>query len=85
MTCIPIAGPGGLTGIVCTRGEKRPKPCRYCRQPSTRLCDYPLRGAKKGKTCDIALCDRCAATIAGADFCRPHEKLWRDGLKELPK
>jgi hypothetical protein len=63
---------GNATGFICTPRE-RSKPCKYCGRPSSKLCDYPLRGAKAGKTCDIPMCDRCATHIdPDSDYCKAH-------------
>ncbi len=72
MACHPL--PGG--GFVCTgHSRRRSKPCA-CGAPSTRLCDFPLKGKKTGKTCDAPICDRCAAAFGDEiDYCPPHAKL----------
>lgn len=73
MPCHPL--PGG--GFVCTHGRaRRAKPCSVCGAPSTKLCDFPLKGKKTGKTCDAPICDRCAAAFGDEiDYCPPHAKL----------
>lgn len=61
MTCHSFRSKDGtLSGFVCTR-ERRPR-CA-CGAPGTKLCDFPLRGAKAGQTCDKVLCDKCATTL----------------------
>lgn len=71
MPCYPFQI-GEARGFICTRGN-RAKPCKYCGRPHTKLCDYPLRGAKAGKTCDIPMCDRCATHVEpDTDYCRAH-------------
>lgn len=66
MPCRPIPG-----GYACSRGSHR-KRCSVCSsRPATKLCDYPLRGAKAGRTCDAALCDRCAVRQGGGVFGQP--------------
>ena len=75
MPCNPVNLPGDAYAIVCTRGGRRPKPCAYCGMPSSRLCDYPLRGPKAGKTCDEPMCTRCATRPdprEDVDYCRAH-------------
>lgn len=64
-----------VTGIACSRGRQS-KPCTECGGRSTKLCDFPLRGPKAGKTCDAALCGRCAVKRgADVDYCPPHARL----------
>lgn len=68
-------GPSGPVQIfICRRGRHRPAPCVVCGKESSKLCDFPLRGAKAGKTCDRALCARCAVNQPGKDrdFCPTH-------------
>ncbi|MDB4956566.1 MAG: hypothetical protein JWO36_4135 [Myxococcales bacterium] len=62
--------------ITCSRGRARPQ-CEVCKQrPHEVLCDFPLTGAKAGKTCDRKLCRACAKHVgANADLCPPHAKL----------
>lgn len=60
MPCEPFRLGDGVTGIICSRGQRRTK-CVVCKtRPSTKLCDFPLSGKKAGQTCDRALCDKCA-------------------------
>ena len=64
--------PDGTMAFICTRGN-RSKPCAICGRPHTKLCDYPLHGAKAGKTCDRPLCERCAVhQEPDVDFCPTH-------------
>jgi hypothetical protein len=82
MPCETVKFDDGTTAIVCTRGTKR-KVCRWCARTHTKLCDYPLRGAKAGKTCSAEMCDAHAHEV-GPDqhFCPPHREMWeRDGCK----
>jgi len=62
MTCTPIYQNGKRIGFICSRGRSRTKPCVECGSPSTKLCDFPLKGKRAGKTCDRPLCDACAVT-----------------------
>jgi hypothetical protein len=72
MTCRIVNHGGGLVSIVCMRGDQT-KPCHYCGRPSEKLCDYPLRGPKAGKTCDILMCSRCAThDPPDKDYCKAH-------------
>jgi hypothetical protein len=62
MACTPLYQNGQRVGFICSRGRARTRPCVECGTPSTKLCDYPLEGKRKGKTCDRPLCDACAVT-----------------------
>jgi uncharacterized protein YhfF len=82
VTCETIHG-NGITIIACNRSKRRPA-CKFCgrAQSATKLCDYPLRGTKSGKTCSANMCDACAVkqpvtALAGdtIDFCPPHARL----------
>ena len=76
MTSRIINGPG-FAAIVCSRTRLRPR-CGIdgCRNASTKLCDFPLKGAKTGKTCDRRLCDKHAREqSAGVDFCPTHHEM----------
>jgi hypothetical protein len=87
MGCEFINHGGGATAIICSRGQ-RVAVCSVCKaRKSSKLCDYPLRGRKAGKTCDAKLCERCAqqqaqqAPFPGSrvgdtiDLCPAHAKL----------
>lgn len=76
MTCTKIDLGGGDFAIACSRGRQRAL-CDICKsRPHEVLCDYPLRGAKAGKTCDRKLCRSCAKHVgANKDLCPPHAKL----------
>ena len=65
-----------ITAIICTR---KPRPiCKYCPRTGTKLCDFPLHGAKEGQTCDARLCSHHAITQeGGSDYCPPHDNLAR--------
>lgn len=81
MTCELWKGKDGAVFIACSRGQRR-KRCKFCNDPNaSKLCDYPLRGSKAGKTCDAPMCARCAAPqnakhLDGdsVDFCPPHAR-----------
>lgn len=64
MSCTPFRSQdGSVSGFVCSRGQRR-KACSECKvRPATLLCDFPLSGRKAGKTCDRALCRRCAIEV----------------------
>lgn len=72
MPCNPVDLGGGAFAIACTRG-RRPIICVHCGRPGNRLCDFPLTGAKAGKTCDRPLCAKCAVRRKpGIDYCQVH-------------
>lgn len=75
MACRKIDFGGGNFAIVCGRGS-RPKACAQCGRPSSKLCDYQLKGNLGGKTCDRALCVNCAVHVdPDLDYCRAHAEL----------
>jgi len=56
--------------IVCSRGP-RAKPCAYCRDASTKLCDHVL---PNGRTCDKPLCPAHAFHVTPTfDYCPAHK------------
>lgn len=76
MVCRVIKGENGEIIIACSRG-KRAQVCEDCKSRSATIrCDFELRGALKGKTCDRWLCSKCATEV-GVDrhLCRAHLKL----------
>lgn len=75
MPCDHVDLPGGGHAIIC--GRRAPvKRCVHCGRPSSRLCDYPLTGAKAGKTCDRPICAGCTTHIPpDTDYCRTHAEL----------
>lgn len=89
MGCEHINLGGGATAIICRRGYGKTRAlCSACKQRvHSKLCDYPLRGRKAGKTCDAKLCEQCAQTQAQQapfpgsivgdtiDLCPAHAKL----------
>jgi hypothetical protein len=85
MTCRFIDLGNGVTGIVCTRGE-RAKRCKACGDRASRQCDFPLRGKATGRTCDANLCERCAVVVGpDRDYCPPHARLAAKGeQQQLP-
>lgn len=67
MPCDPLDLGNGAVAIICSRG-KRGKVCSACkRNQATLLCDFPLTGAKMGKTCDRDLCRSCAKSVPRTD------------------
>lgn len=75
MPCDHVDLPGGGYAIVC-RGRQPQKRCVHCGRPSSKLCDFPLRGAKTGKTCDRPICKRCAQHVPpDTDYCKTHADL----------
>jgi len=81
VTCERFDLGGGAFAIVCSRGKRTTAPpCSACKtRPSTRLCDFELRGKRAGKTCSAKLCDRCSVQRGELDLCPPHAKV-RDQL-----
>ena len=75
MTCTPINLGNGVTGFVCSRGQRKRAPCSACKdREHTLLCDHPLAGKLVGRTCSAKLCARCAKRVDGKDLCPPHAK-----------
>ena len=74
MPCTHYSGPGFQT-FVCSRGRSHRPSCSAagCTRPSTKLCDFPV----KGGTCDRPLCDGHAHQVADdKHFCPGHYRLW---------
>lgn len=67
------AGTGEVvTGFICGRKD-RVKTCVHCGRPPSKLCDFPLKGAKAGKTCDRPVCEQCATHVEpDTDYCMTH-------------
>lgn len=84
MDCHPFSGPDGLRGFVCSRGQKRHEPRRFCvvclragtKTPATILCDWPndaFTSSPAPKTCDAGLCREHAVRVGtGIDHCPGH-------------
>jgi hypothetical protein len=74
MRCTTLTLGNGVTGFVCTSGRTRG--CDSCgRAEAVVLCDFPLTGAKAGKTCDRAMCRACAVSDGpGKDLCPMHAR-----------
>jgi hypothetical protein len=75
-----IAGLHGVQPVaVFICGRRRVAPCMTegCGKPHTSLCDYPLTGSLKGKTCDRKMCDGCRVKQPGKnrDYCRAHHEI----------
>lgn len=77
MRCDRLEIPGGFA-IVCSRGDRRPKPL-LCDTPTCRgkraffLCDHPT--VKRGRTsmCGRRLCKACRmGRPDGPDYCAEH-------------
>jgi hypothetical protein len=74
MACEHITDKHGTT-FICCGSRRRPPKCKFCSKPSTKLCDFPIHGSKKGKTCDAPICDDHATSVGeDRDFCPPHSK-----------
>jgi hypothetical protein len=69
MVCRDIIIDGKHLGVACSRGERQKK-CRACSgRAATKQCDFPLKGRKSGKTCDMNICDDCV------DYCPVHDRM----------
>lgn len=74
MGCEPFDLGGGMTGFICSRGGRRSK-CQKpnCDGTTTALCDFPLSGAKAGKTCSRRMCARHQTKVGpDLDHCPTH-------------
>jgi len=49
--------------FVCDRTPKRTEACQSCGWSTTKSCDFPLKGAKEGQTCDRWVCDNCSTEM----------------------
>ncbi len=81
MSCQPL--PGG--GFICGRRESR-QPCQSvgCDRPHVALCDFPLEGAAKGKTCDRKMCASHRGKVGpDRDYCPAHLALAKAKQGEL--
>ncbi len=75
MPCNHIKLPGGASAIICTRRGPA-KRCCSCGGPSSKLCDFPLTGAKAGATCDRPVCQSCAVhRDPDIDYCPTHGRI----------
>lgn len=86
MGCETVDLGDGVTLIACSRGRRTRRSCSVpgCTNAATKQCDFPLGGAKKGKTCDRHLCSTCAVVMSRrgretTDYCPPHAKQAREG------
>lgn len=62
---------GNLVSARCSFGK--PKRCHYCRRPSSKLCDFKLRG---GRTCDLPVCESCSIhSEPDTDHCKAHTEV----------
>lgn len=75
MACEPLVLDGKVVGIMCgVRKRKCTSP--GCGRPAEFLCDYPLRGARAGKTCSRGVCSSHRVVVAdGVDHCPAHGKV----------
>lgn len=78
MKCDKVQLPGGVTAIVCGRGQKR-HACHYCGNNAGFQCDHPVFRKNKKETCDTWMCESCRNNISeNQDLCRPHFNFWRN-------
>jgi hypothetical protein len=85
MPCKVVNLGNGVTAIVKMAAKPR-KRCSVCGMLGVgKLCDFPLTGAKAGKTCDRPLCANCAFHQApDTDLCPVHARLdWQGQQIEL--
>jgi hypothetical protein len=90
MVCRSIVIDGKYHGVAYSRGE-RAKKCRACSgRAATRQCDFPLKGRKAGKTCDMNICDDCAVVQVGqtlggdsVDYCPVHDRMSRSAAQTV--
>lgn len=86
MSCEQVNYGNGVTGWVCTRGQRRPR-CGVegCTNPAERVCDFPLGGRKTGQTCDRRLCAGHAHRHGpDVDYCPAHERVAAAAQLALP-
>lgn len=70
--------PDGTVALI-TQEVPNPRPCAFCGRLTDVLCDFPLRGKKKGRTCSKRSCERCSSKIGDdLDLCPIHTKLIAD-------
>jgi hypothetical protein len=75
MPCKTIDLGNGDFAITCSRDRRSRAVCDVCKdREHTLLCDFPLSGAKAGKTCSRKLCGRCAVKVGALDLCPAHAK-----------
>lgn len=78
MACNVYRAPDGTTIIACTRGESHVHRCA-CGRVARFQCDFQLRGAKAGKTCDRWLCEGCRVSQgAERDYCLAHARMGKE-------
>jgi hypothetical protein len=83
----------GKNVIICGRKVKPTPQCAFCGEPSTKVCDFPVRDsagnhikwyARDRHTCDKPICERCATSIGvDRDLCPEHARQW--GLQAKAK
>ena len=67
MGCDRFDLPGGGYAIVCSRGPRPKRPCRWCKDAHEFLCDHVVQDSgRTGKTCDAPMC-RVHAKQIGRD------------------
>lgn len=79
--CETLHLPGGGLVIASSRGRRRAF-CVQCGRDADKLCDFPLTGAAKGRTCDRPVCSRCATRVGpNRDYCPAHARAAKDGAR----
>lgn len=74
MKCTAVPIHGGVAFLCGSRAPRRRCSVPGCTNWADRQCDFPVK-ARKSKTCDAYLCDRCAKPAGeNLDHCPPHAK-----------
>lgn len=58
--------PDGTYARVCSSSPPAGR-CKACGNPTTALCDFPLTGKRKSKTCSAKLCAGCSVQLKPSD------------------
>jgi hypothetical protein len=80
MRCARIKLTDGTVAIICGHTPASATSlCAFCRQPSTKLCDFPTRGRTgRRKPCDAPICNSCATSLGpNSDLCPAHAAEWQ--------
>jgi len=75
VSCERVKFADGSVGIVCTRGGRDTRPCRWCGNPRVALCDFPILGARGATTCSAPMCQEHRHPVrpgADLDYCPDH-------------
>lgn len=76
--CIPMDLPGGGRALVTVSVPPK-RPCAFCGTPTHALCDFPLVGKNKNRTCSKRICERCYTELApDVQLCPVHAYFVRE-------